>query len=129
MVKSDNQRPFFILLTWYNPYLVLNTIMALSFWLDHFLDFRAEIHQILTLVFFFGKLKTPNRYSEINWPLISTLWNSLHIAGIFHTRENQDQLYVYTAHSLLSAGWWSMPCWTWRACMFCNFIGGENGTS
>ena len=41
--------------------------MPLSFWLNHFLDSRAEIHQIFAL-FFFGKLKTPKSHSEINWP-------------------------------------------------------------
>ena len=41
--------------------------MPLSFWLDHFLDSRAEIHQIFAG--FFGKLKTSKSHSEINWPL------------------------------------------------------------
>ena len=40
--------------------------MPLSFWLDHFLDSRAEIYQIFA--FFFWKLKTPKSNSEINWP-------------------------------------------------------------
>ena len=41
--------------------------MSLSFWLDHFLDSRAEIHHIFALVF--GRLKTPKSHSEINGPL------------------------------------------------------------
>ena len=41
--------------------------MHLSFWLDHFLDFRAEIHQIFALVF--RKIEDTKSHSEINWPL------------------------------------------------------------
>ena len=41
--------------------------MPLSFWLDIFLDSRAEIHQIF--VSFFCKMKTPKIHSDINWPL------------------------------------------------------------
>ena len=41
--------------------------MPLSFWLNQFLDSRAEIHQILRR--FFGKFKKSKSHSEINWPL------------------------------------------------------------
>ena len=42
--------------------------MPYSFWLEHFLDSRAEIYHILGL--FYGKLNTPKSHSEINWPLL-----------------------------------------------------------
>ena len=41
----------------------------LFFWLDQFLDSRAEIYQVFAIIF--GKFKTPKRHSEINWPLNS----------------------------------------------------------
>ena len=40
--------------------------MPLSFWLDHFLDSRSEIHQMFA---FFFILKTQKSNSEINWSL------------------------------------------------------------
>ena len=39
--------------------------MHLSFWMDHFLDSRSEIHQIFALL-----LKNWS-HSEINWPLVN----------------------------------------------------------
>ena len=50
--------------------------MTLSFWLDHFLDSRAEIHQIFALSFFSENWRHQS-HSEINWPLKSAEkhWN------------------------------------------------------
>ena len=45
--------------------------MSLSFWFNHFLDSRAEIHQIFAMVFW--KFKTSKSHSEINWPLVGKL--------------------------------------------------------
>ena len=53
VVKSENWMPFFKELFNY-----------LSFWLNHFLDSRADAFELV-----FGKLKTPICHSEINWPL------------------------------------------------------------
>ena len=42
--------------------------MHLFFWLDYFLDSRAEICQIFR--WFLGKSNISKRHSEINWPLV-----------------------------------------------------------
>ena len=48
--------------------------MPLSFWL-HFLDSRAEIHQMFALVLW--KIEDIKSHSEINWPLVNERWRNL----------------------------------------------------